>query len=75
MKSQNKITPAIMANPEAVKRYLVEVDLGNNRWARLEYSEKDWATGEYNRIRAQGIYCGAWIKTITLKEVKNETMA
>jgi hypothetical protein len=68
MRAQNKITPAIMANPEAVKTYRVAVDLGNSRWAELNFSERDMATSEYNRIKSQGIYCGAWIKTIILKE-------
>ena len=73
MKSQNKITPAIMSKPEAVKTYRVAIDLGNDRWAELNFSERDMATVEYNRIKSQSIYCGAWLKSITLEEVKNET--
>jgi hypothetical protein len=68
MKATNKIAPALLTDPLAVRTYLVEVDLGNGRWARLEFSEKEWATSEYNRIRGQGIYSGAWVKNITLKE-------
>jgi hypothetical protein len=68
MKASNKIAPALLTDPTAVKTYLVEVDLGNGRWARLEYSEKEWATNEYKRIKGQGIYCGAWIKSIEIKD-------
>ena len=69
MKAQNKITPAIMANPDAVKTYCVGIDLGAGRWAELNFSERDMATSEYNRIRGQGIYCGAWIKEIQIRDV------
>jgi hypothetical protein len=68
MKATNKIAPAILRDPDAVKIYQVTVDLGNERWAELNYSEKTWATEEYNRIKSQGIYCGTWIKSITLNE-------
>jgi hypothetical protein len=68
MRAQNKITPAIMANPEAVKTYCVGIDLGNGRWAELNFSERDMATAEYNRIKGQGIYCGAWLKSIVLED-------
>jgi hypothetical protein len=68
MRAQNKIAPALLTDPTLVKTYLVEVDLGNGRWARLEYSEKDWATSEYNRIKGQGIYAGAWVQSVILKE-------
>jgi hypothetical protein len=68
MKAQNKITPALMANPDAVKTYCVGIDLGAGRWAELNFSEREMATSEYNRIKGQGIYCGAWIKHILLEE-------
>jgi hypothetical protein len=68
MRAQNKITPAIMANPAAVKTYCVGIDLGNRRWAELNFSEREMAASEYNRIKGQGIYCGAWIKSITLED-------
>ena len=68
MRAQNKITPAIMANPEAVKIYCVGIDLGNGRWAELNFSEREMATAEYNRIKGQGIYCGAWIQSILIEE-------
>jgi hypothetical protein len=57
-----------MANPEAVKIYGVGIDLGNGRWAELNFSERDMATAEYNRIKGQGIYCGAWIQSILIEE-------
>ena len=68
MRAQNKITPAIMANPEVVKTYCVGIDLGAGRWAELNFSERAMAASEYNRIKGQGIYCGAWIKNILLEE-------
>lgn len=75
MKAQKKITAAIFGNPAEHRVYQVVIDLGNNRWAELNFSERDWALGEYNRIKGLGIYCGSWIKEITLKENKDETMA
>jgi hypothetical protein len=68
MRAQNKITPAIMANPEAVKTYCIGIDLGNGRWAELNFSERAMAAAEYNRIKGQGIYCDFWIKSITLED-------
>jgi hypothetical protein len=47
---------------------LVGIDLGAGRWAELNFSERAMATAEYNRIKGQGIYCGAWIKNILLEE-------
>ena len=75
MKTQKKITAAIFADPTQNKNYQVQIDLGNNRWAELNFSERDWAVTEFTRIKGLGIYCGAWIKEITLKETQNETMA
>jgi len=75
MKAQKKIAAAIFGDPQESKIYQVLVDLGNNRWAELNFSERDWAVSEYNRIKGSGIYCGAWIKSLELKETKNETMA
>lgn len=68
MKATNKIAPAILRDPEAVKIYQVWIDLGNDRWAELNYSEKTWAVEEYNRIKGLGIYCGSWIKEIIIQE-------
>jgi len=75
MKAQKKITAAIFGDPKESKIYQVIVDLGSNRRAELNFTERDWAVSEYNRIKGLGIYCGAWIKEIQLKETKNETMA
>jgi hypothetical protein len=69
VKAQNKINPVILVSPDAVKTYQVTVDLGNGRWAELNFSERDMATAEYNRIKGQGIYCGAWIKEIQIRDV------
>lgn len=68
MKATNKIAPAILRDPEAIKIYQVWIDLGNDRWAELNYSEKTWAVEEYNRIKGAGIYCGSWIKEIIIQE-------
>ena len=68
MKATNKIAPALLTDPETRKIYQVTVDLGNDRWAELNYTEKTWATDEYNRIKGAGIYCGCWIKSIEIKD-------
>jgi hypothetical protein len=68
MRAQNKITPAIMANPEAQKIYTVTIDLGNGRWAELNFSEREMATSEYNRIKGMGIYCSCWIKSVSIAD-------
>lgn len=68
MKAQKRVTPALLGNPEDPKSYQISIDLGNGRWAELNFSERDMATAEYNRIKSQGIYTGAWITTITLQE-------
>jgi hypothetical protein len=75
MKAQKQITPALLVNPIEPKVYQVAVNLGKDRWAELNFSERDMATAEYNRIKGQSIYCGVWITEIQLKEIKNETMA
>ena len=75
MRTQKKITAALFSNPEQKPIYQVAIDLGNNRWAELNFSEREWAQTEFDRIKGLGIYCGAWIKEILLKETKNETMA
>ena len=73
MKTTNKLKPLLEANPTAPQGYQVRVEFSNGRWAELNFSERDMATAEYNRIKAQSIYCGAWLKNISLEEVKNET--
>jgi hypothetical protein len=68
MKATNKIAPALLTDPDVIKIYRVTVDLGNNRWIELNFTEKTMATDEYNRIKGQGIYCGSWIKSIEIKD-------
>jgi hypothetical protein len=68
MKAANKITPTLLGNPKVQKHYAITVELGNSRWAELIFSEREMAQMEYNRIKGQGIYCGAWIQTIELNE-------
>lgn len=68
MKATNKIPPALLNDPAQIKIYRIKVDLGNNRWVELNFTEKTWATNEYNRIKGQGVYCGSWIKSIEIKE-------
>lgn len=69
MKATNKIAPALLTDPLARKIFQVVIDLGNDRWAELNFTEKTWAVEEYNRIKGQGIYCGSWIKQIEIKDI------
>jgi hypothetical protein len=64
-----KIKPALLDNPSAEKTYVVRVELSGGDWAELHFSVKEIATGEYNRIRAQGVYGGMWISTIEMGEL------
>jgi hypothetical protein len=68
MRTTNKLKPALLDNSQAEKFYQVRIGLGNLRWAELNFSEKSWAQAEYNRIKGAGIYCQAWIETITIEE-------
>ncbi len=75
MQTSKKIKPALLDNQEQPKIYQVRVDLGNKRWAQLNYSDKEFAVAEYNRIKAASIYCACWVNSIILEEIKDETMA
>jgi hypothetical protein len=68
MRAQKKITPAILGDTTSIKSYRIDIDIGNDRWAELNFSEREMATSEFNRIKGQGIFCGAWIKEISLNE-------
>lgn len=70
MKTTNKLKSALLDNDSISKVYQVKIDLGNGRWAELNFSEKAWAQAEYNRIKALSIYCDNWVKTITLEETE-----
>ena len=72
MQAKNKIKPTLLSDPDQVKFYQVKIDLGNGRWAELNFSEKVWALNEYNRIKSASIYCDSWIKSITLEELAND---
>ena len=64
-----KIKPALLDNPSTEKTYVVRVELSGGEWAELRFSIKEMATGEYNRIRAQGVYGGLWINAIEIGEL------
>ena len=64
-----KIKPALLDNPSTEKTYVVRVELSGGDWAELRFSIKEMATGEYNRIRAQGVYGGLWINAIEIGEL------
>jgi len=69
MKTANKLKPTLLENPLAPQGYQVRVEFSNGRWAELNFSEKIWAQMEFNRIRAQGIYCDSWIVNAEIKEL------
>ena len=69
MKTANKLKPILETNLEAPQGYQVRVEFSNGRWAELNFSEKIWAQMEFNRIRAQGIYCDSWIVNATLEQL------
>ena len=75
MKTTNKLKPALLENTSIQKVYIIKIDLSNGRWAKLQFSEKEFAVIEYNRIRSLGIYCSAWVNSIILEEIENEIMA
>lgn len=52
--------------PQGTYRVIVEV--GQHTRAILDFTDKDMATMEYNRIRAAGTYCGRWVHKIELHE-------
>lgn len=68
MKTANKLKAALETNLDAPVGYQIRVEFSNGRWAELNFSEKSWAQAEYNRIKGAGIYCQAWIETITIEE-------
>jgi len=69
MKTANKLKAALETNLDAPVGYQVKVQFSNGRWAELNFSEKIWAQQEFNRIRAQGIYCESWIVNATLEQL------
>lgn len=72
MKSQKKITPALLGDPAEPKEYQVQVQFSNGRWASMTFSERDMAQMEYNRIRSSSIYCNAWVDSVTLTEKERQ---
>jgi hypothetical protein len=64
-----KATSVLLENPEVKKIWAIRIELSGGEWAELRYSMKLIATGEYNRIRAQGTYGGLWIKSIEMGEL------
>ena len=64
-----KIKPVLLDNGEQPKTYVVKIELSGGNWAELQFSQKEMATGEYNRIRTQGIYGGMWITKIEMGEL------
>lgn len=69
MKTANKLKPTLLENLEAPRGYQVRIEFSNGRWAELNFSEKIHAQMEFNRIRAQGIYCENWITKATLEQL------
>jgi len=59
-----KARAILLDTAELAKTYVIRIELSAGQWAELHFSSKEIATGEYNRIRAAGIYCGHWITKI-----------
>lgn len=61
MTSKTK-TPTIVDTPTSVEPALhrIMIEMKNDS-AALVFTRADQAQMEYNRLKAAGIYCGAWI--------------
>ena len=60
------MTKKTKQEPQGTFRVLIET--GQHERAVLDFTAKDMAQQEYNRIRAQGTYCGRWVNRIELHE-------
>jgi len=54
------------AKPKTEPSYRVVINLGKHDRAVLDFTNKTHAQMECNRIRAAGVYCGAWVHEISL---------
>lgn len=54
--------------PEPQGSYRVRVEIGPYERAVLDFTARDMAQQEYNRLRAAGVYCGRWITRIEFNE-------
>jgi hypothetical protein len=64
-----KNSSILLENPEVKKTWVIRIELSGGDWTEIRTSIKELATGEYNRIRAQGIYGGLWIKRIDMTQL------
>jgi hypothetical protein len=69
MQAKNRIPPRLLTDTLRPKHYRVKITLPNAAWVDMQFSQKDVAQLEYNRIKAASIFGGQWIQTITLEEV------
>jgi hypothetical protein len=58
MTSKTKERPESTLEETALHRIMIEMKTDS---AVLVFTRKDQAQMEYNRIKAAGVYCGAWI--------------
>lgn len=68
MTSKTKAPPvAVELEEPQLHRILVEMKTDS---AALVFTRKDQAQQEYNRLKAAGIYCGAWITRLEFNGAK-----
>lgn len=60
-KTKERVEAPAVEQETALHRIMVEM---KNDSAVLVFTRKDQAQMEYNRLKAAGIYCGAWITRI-----------
>jgi len=71
MKSKNNIPAALLTDPGKPHTWTVKITLGKENWAEMQFSQKEVALGEYNRIKGLGVFGGQWIDSITINEQVN----
>lgn len=64
------MTSKVKAKAEPQGTYRIIIEVGQHARAVLDFTEKDMATLEFNRIRTAGTYCGRWVNRIEMHEPK-----
>ena len=67
MTSKTKEKEQPIVEETALHRIMIEM---KNDSAVLVFTRKDQAQMEYNRLKASGIYCGAWITRLDFNGAK-----
>lgn len=68
MKTQRRITPAILADNEALRVFRILITMSNDRRVIMQFNDRRLAQLEYNRIRNLGIYIDTWVESIEYEE-------